>query len=506
MAVTLYAALVIEAAGITMRIYEMTKKIGIKQIDEIVHPMSCGQEIYADGRISFESADEICTVLQDSQRKLLEYGVDNVQLCIAHSLTDAFNLDFLVTQIRIKTGMKAKVLNNSKDHYLTLQSIASKLPSFNQLIESGTLILDIDYGHVQVTLYDHQELIFTQSSRLGVARIRSMVSNLKASQKDELRLISEIVKSSLTEFEDKLLHQTPIKNVIVVGGEMAYLNHWLKQEASFMYAKEQILQLYQYLSDDQHDLCIEETHLHLLAPLLVLIMGFIEMTEAQILYAPDVHLCDGMASDFGYKKLKIFSGHHFTQDRISTAKHLAQRFGCDMAHNLYVSEIAKVLFKAVSKPYGLSNKDQQVLELAAIMHNCGRFVNLHDDDRLSYMIVKGSEFINLSDVNRLLIANVLRYKNAPFPHQRDLNEPLLNNDFYVILAKITALFRLAEAMDECHLQKFEDVRVTIKNGEFVVRVTSKQDALIEMHAFDEHAHLFQEVFGLKPVLKCKRRI
>ena len=140
------------------------------------------------------------------------------------------------------------------------------------------------------------------------------------------------------------------------------------------------------------------------------------------------------------------------------------------------------------------------------MHNCGRFVNLHYEDDLSYMIVKESEFINLSDINRILVANVLRYKNADFPHQRDLNEPLVSQDFYVILARMTALFRLAEALDDCHLQKFSDVKVMIKNDEFVVRATTKQEAIIEIKAFEASAHLFQEVFGLKPVFKCKRKV
>ena len=113
MAMTTYGAIVICAADITLRIYEINKKNGIKQLDELVHVMHYGQDIYAEGLISFDSADEICRVLVGYQRKLHEYMVENVQLFLTHSLTDAINLDFLMTQIRIKTGLKAKVLNNS---------------------------------------------------------------------------------------------------------------------------------------------------------------------------------------------------------------------------------------------------------------------------------------------------------------------------------------------------------------------------------------------------------
>lgn len=504
MAVNAYAAIVIGAAGITMRIYEINKKIGIKQIDEIVHPMHCGQEIYVEGRLSFESVDEICSVLEKFQLKVQEYGVDNVQLCMTYSLTDAFNLDFLVTQIRIKTGMKARVLNQSKDHYLTLQSVAHNMKSFNELIVHGTLILDVGYGNIQVTLYDRSELVSAFSHRLGLARIRGMVGELAIQKKDYARLSREMVTHFLQEIQEKLKGRE-IRHLIVIGGEMSYLNRLVYNGDAKTYSQAELAEIYEQILHDDPKLKLEDHHALLLIPLCVMVQGFMTMTQTDQMYTLDVHLCDGMVSEYAYKKFKVFSGHHFTQDRMSTAIHLAERLGCDMKHNLYVRDIAKVLFKAVSKPYGLSHKDEQVLELAAIMHNCGRFVNL-TDDTLSYTIVKNSEFINLSDLNRLLIANVLRYQHGLFPHHRDLDEPLVNQDFYVILSRVTALFRLAESLDICHLQKLDGVRASIKNKEFIVRVSSSKDALIEKQAFKQNAQLFQEVFGLKPVLKFKRRL
>lgn len=501
MAVTSFAAIVINTSGIAMRIYEMNKKNGIKQIDELVHNMQCGQEIYKEGRLSFDSAEEICAVVKDFQKKLLEYAVVNLQLYISHSLTEAFNLDFLVTQIRIKTGLKAKVLNGSKEHYLTLQSIAGKMSNFNELIQKGTLILDIGYGNLQVTQYDHSELLGAQRYRLGVSRIREMMSRLDMKNSDYPRLIEEAIISDLREFKRHILKDQRIENVIVIGGEMGVLN---RQENVNVYQREELMALRKELMATNLDTA--KMHTKLLLPLLVIIDSFMEMTEATCVYAPDVHLCDGIVSDFAYKKLKIFSGHHFTEDRISAAIHLAKRFDCDMEHNLYVRNIANELFKTVSKPYGLNNKDQQVLELASILYDCGRYINHHNDDDLTYEIIKESEFINLSDLNRLLVANVLRYKDKPFPHVHELNEPLVSADFYVILARVTALFRLAEALDTCHLQKLEDVHATIKNKEFIVRATTRQEVNLETYAFNESSGLFQEVFGLKPILKCKRRI
>lgn len=315
----------------------------------------------------------------------------------------------------------------------------------------------------------------------------------------------------MEEFKRLYLQKVKIENFIVVGREISHLNTLQKQNGFGIYTLDDLKAIHERFSkhsmlelSNQYDLPYEQVKL--MSPLYLILKGFFEMSSVEQMYCPDVHICDGIVTDYGYKKLGIFSGHHFTEDRLSGAKHLAERFGCDMVHNEYVARVAKILFKALAKPYGLTNKDSQILELASILHNCGRYVNLHFEDDLSYHIVKESEFINLSDTNRDLIACVLKYKNREFPTYRELNEPSLNNDYYVILARLTAIFRIAEALDDCHLQKMTNIKVAIKGDEFVIRATSYMDILIEESEFEESSKLFVEVFGLKPVLKCKRSV
>jgi len=499
MAMITYGAIVISAADITLRIYEI-KKTGIKQLDELVHGMHFGQEIYADGLISFDSADEICRVLVEYQRKLQEYAITNVQLYITHSLTDAINLDFLVTQIRIKTGMKAKVLNNSKERYLTLQSLAGSLSSFEEIIKKGTLILDVGYGNIQVTIYDQSQLVSSMNYRLGISRLYENIVGKEVKKSEYSKLIYESIKGDFDEYYTSHIKERVIENFIVIGAELKYLTEISHKNKVKM---EDVKAFHDKLFT--HPDILEDKAM-LLAPLFVLVEGFGKMTQAQSIYVLDVDLSDGTAIDYASKKYKGVVGHQFSEDRISGAIHLAKRYECDMAHNLYVWKIGKELFKAVAKPFSLNNKDQQVLELACIMHNCGRFINIANRDECSYMIIKDSDFVNLSDINRILVANVLRYKNKQFPYAKDLNEPLLNSDFYVIMARVTALFRLADALDECHLQKLSDVKATIKDDEFIIRASSKEDVLLETREFEKRSHLFKEVFGLQPVFKCKRKV
>ncbi len=511
MAVTSFAAMHVGLAVMTLRVYQLNKKSGISCMDELAHPIKCGVELYSEGRLSFESVDEITDVLKEFQLKLLEYGIENAQLYVASSLGEAKNIEFVLNQIRLKTGLKPKLLNNSKERYLMLQSIARSMPNFNEVIQKGTLILEIGYGSVQITIYDQSSLIATQNISIGLQRITEFLSRVESRTSHYPELISEYLKSDMEEFKRLYLQKVKIENFIVVGREISHLNTLQKQNGFGIYTLDDLKAIHERFSkhsmlelSNQYDLPYEQVKL--MSPLYLILKGFFEMSSVEQMYCPDVHICDGIVTDYGYKKLGIFSGHHFTEDRLSGAKHLAERFGCDMVHNEYVAKVAKILFKALAKPYGLTNKDSQILELASILHNCGRYVNLHFEDDLSYHIVKESEFINLSDTNRDLIACVLKYKNREFPAYRELNEPSLNNDYYVILARLTAIFRIAEALDDCHLQKMTNIKAVIKGDEFVIRATSYMDILIEESEFEESSKLFVEVFGLKPVLKCKRSV
>ena len=334
MAMTTYGAIVISAVDITLRIYEINKKNGIKQLDELVHVMNYGQEIYAEGLISFDSADEICRVLVEYQRKLQEYMTENISLFLTHSLTDAINLDFLMTQIRIKTGLKAKVLNNSKERYLTLQSLAGSLSSFEDIIKTGTLILDVGYGNVQITIYDQSELISSNNYRLGISRLREKIIGNDIKLTDYSQLIYESIKSDLDEFYHHYVKERVIENFIVIGSEVKYLNKISHKNRVKM---DDVKTLHQNILLDTE---LSEEKVLLLKPLFVLIEGFAAMTQAQSLYALDVDLSNGAAVDFASRKVKYDSGHPFEKDRISGAIHLAKKYECDMNHNLFVWKIS----------------------------------------------------------------------------------------------------------------------------------------------------------------------
>ena len=61
-------------------------------------------------------------------------------------------------------------------------------------------------------------------------------------------------------------------------------------------------------------------------------------------------------------------------------------------------------------------------------------------------------------------------------------------------------------MDRSHKQKLHDCRLNVKEGQLLVTTTYGGDMTLEAVAFAQKADFFEEIFGIRPVLKQKRRL
>ena len=79
MAVTIFAAIDVGSHETSMRIYEISKKSGIHQIEYVHHTASLGLETYSTQHISYKTIDKLCNILQCSVQDIMEHFPDENQ-------------------------------------------------------------------------------------------------------------------------------------------------------------------------------------------------------------------------------------------------------------------------------------------------------------------------------------------------------------------------------------------------------------------------------------------
>ena len=118
MAIKTFAAIEVGSSQLSMKVYEISKKLGFRELDHVRSTLSLGVDTYSKGIIGFEKVNELCEVLKRFRFKMEEYQVDGYTAVGGSALREAKNRDLIVDQIRIKTGLTVKIISKCPAAFL----------------------------------------------------------------------------------------------------------------------------------------------------------------------------------------------------------------------------------------------------------------------------------------------------------------------------------------------------------------------------------------------------
>ena len=151
-------------------------------------------------------------------------------------------------------------------------------------------------------------------------------------------------------------------------------------------------------------------------------------------------------------------------------------------------------------------RERLLLQIAVQLHDCGKYISMADVAECSYRIIMATEIIGLSTEERQVIASAVRYNTTDFVYYENFDDGSgLDKDRYLLVAKLTAILRLANAMDRSHYQKVQGLRAVLKDRELHLIIDSNRDISLELGLLKEKVDFFEEVFGIHLVLRRKKR-
>ena len=221
---TLFGAIDIGSSEMELKIFELSRGKGMREIDCIRSRLELGKDTYATGKISTEKLEELCLVLNDFISIMKSYKVDAYRAYTTSAIREAKNRTILLDYLEKKTGLKIEVLDNAEQRFLDYKSIAAQANEFNRIIEKGTAILDVGGGSVQVSLFDKDSLVATQNIRIGNLRIRERVAAMEHMYGHFEELVQEMTRSELQNFKKMYVKDREISNVILVGDYLGGLS------------------------------------------------------------------------------------------------------------------------------------------------------------------------------------------------------------------------------------------------------------------------------------------
>lgn len=517
------AAIDVGSYEISMKVYELGGRKGVRELDHVRYRVDLGSESYATGRLGRKHVGEICRILNEFRQIMKNYDATKFRACGTSALREIQNSSVVLEQIEKRTGFRIELLSNSEQRFLDYKAVALKSAEFEKIIEKPSAIVDIGGGSVQISLFDKDKLITTQNLRLGVLRLRENVTSLGVGASRYNALICELIGAQLSVFSRMYLKDREIRNVIIVDDYISPIlqNVKLLAQAGVMNEKGE-MPARGYVTAEGFMRFVDnvpaQSRMQLAEQLgisydnipLVYISGLIvrciaEVMHAEAIWAPGVTLCDGIAYEYAERKKSLELRHDFEEDIIASAYNISARYKGNRKRSELIGDLAIGIFDCTKKIHGLGKRDRLLLRIAAILHDCGKYVSMINLGESSYSIIMATEIIGISHREREIIAGVVQYIYMAFPDERD-NErisALVDEEVRMRIHKLVAILRVASGLDRSHLKKFKKSTFTLTDEQLLITVDTLEDITIESGLFGSRADFFEEVFGIEPVIRKK---
>lgn len=498
--------------SLRLKVFQLSKKERPIEIESARRFLALGAETYRCGRISDGQLDELCEILNAFVLKLKEYRLSET-ICVATSaFREAANREFAIERIRLRTGLTVRILDNSEERFCHTLAVKERMDGFEDIIKTGTLILDIGAGSIQTTVFDRSEFLFSQNMLLGSLRISELLSDLEKQTPHYAEVLEEFISHDLDDYHAIEPKGVSYQNMIAFGSDIGFikdLGGLSPREPCFL-PKKKFLEICDYLRKTRPSELVLMRNIpsataKLLLPTALIIKKSLDSLGLEGIHMPAASLCDGVLFQNAFEKYGFELKSDPYQDTLSAVRHIAKRYRFDRKHTEQVEGFALSIFDSTKKMHGLNERERFLLQLTAILHEVGKYINVTNHSTRSYHIIQTTEIIGISAEEREIIANAARFYVATDLYA-DRYFQYLSREHKITVAKIAAILRLADAMDASHRQKVHDISVTIQGESLQILCDTTGDLAYEQWAVATKLDLCRQVYGLIPVLKQRRPI
>ncbi|WP_239255061.1 Ppx/GppA phosphatase family protein [Listeria ilorinensis] len=497
----LFAAVTIGSQSVTLKIMDISRQ---EILETLRSDVSIGTDIYNHKTIAASTMHETSTALAGFVQLMRDYDVTEYRVVATSSVREALNAEYVKEQIRLQTGLEIAWVSNAQERFLHSQAAAQKTPDFSQLISEGTMLIDIGSGSIQLTVYDEGEFMFSRNIKLGPLRVRELLAKLKVQTSNFADLLEDFIFSKIRDYAQFAPKDVAYKHFILIGTDLLFFKQaFMGGSDDHQITRDYFDQLYGHMLEIPEQVLAKRYQLSYdaisqLLPSAMLLKELLKVTKAESILLSDAELIDGILVEASVQHKKIKLNHDFNEDLLASAEHISRRYMTDQKHSELVRKFALHLFNQLKPLHGLKKRERLLLELAAILQDIGSFIDMNNHYIHSDYLIEATELIGLSEEEQKIVAAVARYHSTETPSSGDENFDRYDTATQLTIAKLTAILRIADALDDSHQQKVERIAVSLKKEQLQISVWANDDLMLEKWTFNEKAEFFAEVYGLKP--------
>ena len=502
------AVIDIGSTSIRMTIGQAGAGGAVRTLDHLQQVVSLGKDTFTNGKIARSTIEECIFALKSFQRFLGEYGIpgEQVRVVATTAVREADNRDAFIDRVYVATGMNVEPLDDveiARCTFLSFHCCANTPPA---LAQSNALITEIGGGNTEVLYLQNGTVAFARNYRLGSMRLREMLETFRTPAGHLKELTESYVQQTVDLILKGLQGSGPV-NLVAIGNEARFVADRFYKDRQWEGTVEVPAKAFSKLTDQvlgkaENEL-VRKYHLSFpeaetLGSSLYFYTRLARALSIESLYVSDISMRKGVMAEMARPGVWA---EQFRNQVLRPAQEIGRKYLVNEAHAAYVSRMCRLLFQALKNEHKLDTWHEMLLTIAAQLHDCGTFVSTRSHHKHSYYLISNSELFGLGRNDTLMVALIARYHRRASPRAIHEGYALLSRQDRVVVAKLAAILRVADALDGANSQRLRDVRVSLEPGLLVVTVPNVDDLAVEQLALQNKGPMFEEVYGMKVALR-----
>ena len=495
------------ASAIRLVVAEVGPKRKKRVLEELSRGVSLGRDTFSGGAIRSNTIEAAAASLDGFRRVMDSYGVHQVRAVATSAVREARNGDMFLDRIRGRTGIAFEIINEAEESRLVYLAVREEFGKADFFRSASPLLIEVGGGSTSLTQLRRGHPNRSGVYALGAVRMRQQLNLRAHSHEIQVSLLKRYIANVVAEIRVEIpLRQ--ISHVVAIGGDIRFAAGELLEPGhpgprelardAFVAFCDEIERMTPERLVERFGLATSDADSVL--PGLLVYKSLLLESQAERLFVSDASLRAGVLLDLAEPGGRL-GMEEFQQVVLASAEALGQRYEFDRAHGRHVATLASQLFDALTEEHGLSSRDRLLLQVAGLLHDIGVFVSLRGHHKHAQYLLSSSQIFGLTDEENLMVSNIARYHRGAFPQQSHLPYIALDKQDRLIVNKLAALLRVANALDAEHLQKVERVQVARQRNVWVLQLDGKGDLTMEQMAASSRADLFADVFGHQLVIR-----
>jgi exopolyphosphatase/guanosine-5'-triphosphate,3'-diphosphate pyrophosphatase len=471
----------------------------LEVVSNLREPVRLGKDVFTSGQISEETMANAVEAFKRFRQAIDAHGVQLTRAIATSAAREALNRDIFLDRIQQASGIELSVIDAEEEARLIHVGVEDRINLKNKL----AMLVDIGGGSTEITLVSEGKILSTQSHRMGAVRLLQVLEEKKHGEKKFNQLVREYVDASQKRLR-KEIGDEKIDLCVGTGGNIESLGDLrrevLGKEKDTVLGEDELDALIRRLLNMTFEERVAQFRLRpdradVIVPASIVLHRIMKQARVDEVQIPHVGLKDGLLLDMVQE---VFQGKKTgrREQVMASALQVGRKYQFDEQHGQIVSRHAVRLFDETRQIHNLSLDERLLLEVSALLHDIGSFIGMNDHHKHTLYLLQSTPVVGLTQAQMVIVANTARYHRKSLPKPQHDAYAMLGSKDRVIVSKLAAILRLADAMDTEHASKVSDFDVEYRRPKFLIRLRGEGDLLLEKWALLKKAAMFEEVFSV----------